>query len=552
MNVMGMIYIMQIISISMNQPQTYDGGTGPTASTTTTTTTTTNTNTNTVQMTIQQKWDTGRIHPTSCCCYGGSDGNTDTIYIGYQSGYIECWSLQYTLPSSSMVVDHSLTEDDGTHVVTVVPLTPTLQWRGNFTDEYSCPPPSIASMVLIPHSNNKVAPSHTTTTNHTVIQPATGLVVSLHNDGHHRPNTSAMIEVLDVISIMNAWIGAVSNGNHDRTHYVEISDRSLSLEDFIVLPDAGREIKNILPRNRQQQHQQQNSCPIPWNHWVQSRGTNCLLSTTIPKSFPSIDDTNIIAVGHADGMITILDAVLPTGPDDATSSPVWGVSSSHRRYCSLYPCIGINRIDLSHTNHHDNDTRASQPYLVGCLRGSATYLIPLQPSLGPTDDPAVFALTVPHDTVDDVTIRYTQGFTAGNIPWHHQRYDESKESSNDDDDDSIPVLVYVWPGGVMDVYRCGLLPHLPPSTDEQLLLQELIANGSVNAWRDLILSTDGNESDDTTTNPNWTNARLEIRQHGDEFTPIHYTDIVSDAFRSFRTELLNLIKLESAECGNNV
>jgi hypothetical protein len=126
-----------------------------------------------------------------------------------------------------------------------------------------------------------------------------------------------------------------------------------------------------------------------------------------------------------------------------------------------------------------------------------------------------------------------------------------KESSNDDDD-SIPVLVYVWPGGVMDVYRCGLLPHLPPSTDEQLLLQELIANGSVNAWRDLILSTDGNESDDTFTNPNWTNARLEIRQHGDEYTPIHYTDIVSDAFKSFRTELLNLIKSESMECSNNV
>ena len=418
--------------------------------------------------------------------------------------------------------------------VTAAP--PILQWRGNFTNDHSSPPPSIASMV-VPLQQQSIVRQNTENE---------CLVASLHNDGHHRPNTSAMVEVIDVTAIMNAWNQQQQQSmNHELTNEHNI-DRSLPLEDFIVLPEAGREIMNVFPIiNPRQQY----SYPTPWNHWIQSRGTNCSIAattSTTQKSFHNTsDDTNIIAVGHADGMITILDTSPLSGDETTTTTPVWGVSSSHRRYCSSYPCIGIGQIDLSDNTIDNDDTNMSQSYLVCCLRGAATYLIPLVPSSSCSQDdnvPPVLALTVPHDTDDDISIRYTQGFAAANIPLH-QRNDDTILPANNSD--SLPLLVYVWPGGVIDVYRCGLLPHDVPSTEDQLL-KELIANGSVTALRDLILSSQNGIDDDITTNPDWTNALFEIRRHG-ALTPIHYEDISSDDFKSLKRELLDLNRIEDIE-----
>jgi hypothetical protein len=100
---------------------------------------------------------------------------------------------------------------------------------------------------------------------------------------------------------------------------------------------------------------------------------------------------------------------------------------------------------------------------------------------------------------------------------------------------SLPLLAYVWPGGVIDIFSCGLLPHVSVSTRVQLL-KELIANGSVDALREFILSLD---DDDNDMRMKWSNALLEIRRHG-ETTPITINDIISDSFISLRTELLNI------------
>ena len=476
MNVTGMIYIIQIITVS--------------------------TTTTSEPMNIQQVWNTGRIGPTSCCC-GGGTLPADRIYIGYESGHMECWSVSSSSDDSVAPTDYDTTAP----ILESSPL-PVLLWRGNFTMNHSSPPPSIADIVVlhppIMHTNSASDEC---------------LVVSFHNDGHPRPTTSAMVEVIDVTLVMNAWNEpqAVTSAPMKEDH----TSRSLALEDFIVLPEAGREIMNILPSNRQHTY------PKPFNHWIQSRGTNCLLSTTISN------DTNIVAVGHADGMMTLLD----TSPTTEGQTPVWGVSTSHSRYCSVYPCIGVGRIDLSDTNGNDTLTNTQQPYLVSCLRGAATYLIPLQSSHHHQDDVPVLALTVPHDMDEDVSIRYTQGFTAGNIPVKNRCHEKSSHGG----DDSLPLLVYVWPGGVMDVYRCGLLPHIFPSTEDELL-KELFTNGSVDALRDLIVSSC--DDNDAMMNPNWTNALQEIHQHGTT-TPISYNDIISNTFNSLRTEVLRWTQLEN-------
>jgi hypothetical protein len=450
-------------------------------------------------MIIQQMWSTGRIHPTSGCTTGP---NLDSmIYIGYQSGHVECWSI----PTSTLSSSSNPTDDASTASVSLKP--PTLRWSGNFTNDHSNPPPSIAS--IVPWNKQQQQNNE-----HEC------LVISLHNDGRERPNTSDMVEVVDVTSVMIAWNEEQST-NQDKT------DRSLPLEDFIVLPEAGREILNVFPTNEER------SNPRTFNHWIQSRGTNSLLSTSTvtTTSLHGTDDTNVIALGHADGMVTILD-VTPTVADQSITTPRWGVSTKHSRYCSSYPCVGIGKIDLFHCKHEDNNDKiiTQQPYLACCLRGAATYLIPLQ-SAGRHDDATVLALSVPHDLDGDVSIRYTQGFATGNIPMNN-RNDTTVVSPNGN---SLPLLAYVWPGGVIDIFSCGLLPHVSVSTRVQLL-KELIANGSVDALREFILSLD---DDDNDMRMKWSNALLEIRRHG-ETTPITINDIISDSFISLRTELLNI------------
>ena len=465
----------------------------------------------TTTLEVQNMWSTGRIQPTCLGCLNGNDDDEHVrIVIGYASGHLECWSVTWSTDSHH----HDDDDDDDVNVELSTESsrlypTPRLQWRGHWTHDYCRPPPRIVG--LVPLLQKPPPPS--------AAVPHECLVVTLQHD--ERPTTSAMVEVIDVTTIIKCWNDPPNSeaANEDNV------DRSLPLEDFIVLPEPGREISDLLPSH------QPHSSPktTVHQHWIPSRGTNCLLSTTV-ASPDGFDDTNVIAVGHADGMITILDV---SSIDSSTMTPAWGVSSSHGRYCSLYPCIGMGRLDL-----YDPTNQSLQPYLVGCLRGAATYLIPLQSAARHGNDP-LLALTVPHDTEDDVSsLRYTQGFVTGHIPASPRCKDDETISRSSSNSGSIPLLAYVWPGGVIDVYRCGLSPH-ESATTEDLLLQQLIANGSVDAYRAWILSSHQENTDGGTMNSNWTNALQEIRRHG-ETTPITFNDIISDTFTSLRTELLNL------------
>jgi hypothetical protein len=135
----------------------------------------------------------------------------------------------------------------------------------------------------------------------------------------------------------------------------------------------------------------------------------------------------------------------------------------------------------------------------------------------------VLALSIPHDIDDDVSIRYVQGFLASSL---------TLEPRNDNN--SIPILIYVWPGGVIDVYSCGLLHHVHNSTEEQLH-QELITNGSADALRDLLTTSDEDEHSD------WMAAKEEIRQLND-MIPIGIRDILSDHLNCFRSLLLRFTR----------
>jgi hypothetical protein len=499
------------------------------------------------QLTLRSMWHTGRIGPTCMVhwCHHHHD-NKDTpehqIIIGYQTGYVECWSIPNPHDPISTMNDDTNTVSSASKLYRS---TSQLQWRCNFANEDAGIPPSIAAMasfnVGADRRSNPNPPSNDVVTSSTAVASdpdiaisiqksnivATGnelpnrdpmyLVITLHNDGYQRPNTSAMVEVVDVTSIMSQWKQQRNDNNSDMNSDSNMDNNdtlSLSLEEHIVLPEAGREIVNVLPNLQQRS--------FPTSHWIPSRNTNCVCTCAT-----SFSETGVVAVGHADGMITFLDVSTTTATNDQQPIP-WGVSNVMHRYCLSYPCIGIGTIEIC----EDNDDGISTRYVVCSLRGSATYMIPLPMSNSHSrNDLPVLALVLPHDIDEDVTIRYTQGFAATNIviKGRHEENGIRQETT-------IPLLAYVWPGGLIDIYSCGSLPHVPLSIEHQLLT-ELIANGSVDALRALILcSTDDTE---LMTKPKWTEALNEIHQYG-ETLPIGVNNIISDTMASLRSILLDL------------
>ena len=96
------------------------------------------------------------------------------------------------------------------------------------------------------------------------------------------------------------------------------------------------------------------------------------------------------------------------------------------------------------TDKHDK----SICYLAACLRGGTCYLFPVSANKSKNNSNTITTIPFPHEMDSDVAVVYVQSFTAGNIIL---------------DGTNFPILVYAWPGGVVDVYACELI--LPKISD---------------------------------------------------------------------------------------
>jgi hypothetical protein len=119
--------------------------------------------------------------------------------------------------------------------------------------------------------------------------------------------------------------------------------------------------------------------------------------------------------------------------NDEKLSLSWGVQEDVNQALLQYPAIGLGTVHL-----------ASGPHLACSLRGGTTYLLPLaSESNAPTDAP-VFLFPEKDDEEDDSKVlRYIHGFAAGNLV-------------TNEGDTTLPVLVYVGEGGLMEVYACDI------------------------------------------------------------------------------------------------
>jgi hypothetical protein len=94
--------------------------------------------------------------------------------------------------------------------------------------------------------------------------------------------------------------------------------------------------------------------------------------------------------------------------------------------------------------------------------------------------PPLTVMTYPDDLDADTAMQHLQAFAAGMIVSHK----ESSNTSPVPPNARLPLLLFSWPGGVIDVYSCHLL-HSDAQVD-RVALGELLTNGSVKSLESLL------------------------------------------------------------------
>jgi len=205
-----------------------------------------------------------------------------------------------------------------------------------------------------------------------------------------------------------------------------------------------------------------------------------------------------------------------------------------------YPSIGLGKIEMTQDRNHKASTR-NENYLVCCLRGATAYLVPLgssntDPHLQLPCSTSLRVIYYPHD-IDTVAtpVQQVQGFTAGNLVHRHGIAGTATQQST-------PVLVYAWPGGLIDLYSCQLRkkPACPRS-----IYSTLIENGSAEMLRSLLFSFPTRE-ELRENGPVWQAAFDEVSAHAkssdieQDKPSLSLEEICSNRFAAFRTLLLEL------------
>lgn len=411
-----------------------------------------------------------------------------TILIGYAQGLLEAWVFDF---QHSAGLDQTITSKSSVGASQ-------LRWRGTFGHDSPAITgisPLLASGIETDTTcvGASIEDSTPSTTMPTVLA-STYLLLSLqHEPSHAQSPTASMVRVINTLTIEEAW------------QQFDGTKSAVQLDDHVILADAMREIVDPAVSIRR--------------HWIPGDGANRV------ESLPP----HQAAVTLADGTVVVL---------SCHDGGAWGVD---QQYSLPYPAMGIGRMRIDQTT-----------FLVCCLRGSSTYLIPLfvndtASHEGDADDcvkptnlvlfPRASAFSLPHDIEEDLTHRYVQSFTAGHIVLSPCCIPFLATNANSGCHE-IPILVYAWPSGVITVYSCDLGHALHPSNPNEALLRELFNDGSAELLRNALVSTD--EYSDENDRIGWDDARQEILQYQGP-SPLQYEVVCSsNEFSAFLTVLIGL------------
>ena len=284
------------------------------------------------------------------------------------------------------------------------------------------------------------------------------------------------------------------------------------------------------------------------------------------------------AIALSDGMVVVVSAsttattttALAAGVDHDDNDPGrrpsvqqqqlrWGVSPVVDQHALAYPAVGIGFVAVE--QHKAGCRSKASSFVACCLRGTSTYLIPIDDDGGVSLERAatnavppprpLIALSLPQDIEEDSAYRYVQSFAAGTLSIRPDKTNDGEadllQDAVDHHQDEIPILIYAWPSGVISVYSCELLQYDVASDSKEQLLRQLVADGSAELLRNLLLSLAGGGGDDVDhqggiglADTAWDDALIEVRQFRGP-VPLNVDDVCSSGnLASFRTVLIRL------------
>jgi hypothetical protein len=428
-------------------------------------------------------WWTGRLQAS--CVTVTEQGQ---VIVGYRDGSVEAWR---TIAKT----------DKG-------PLEAQLLWRVAFRDES----PVISSVLSlqvrqqVDDDDKDNDGEASKSSNVSAEQSSVGKYLVLTLQYESQSSTATQLEVIDLESVETAYNQL---GWEEEKQEGELF---VPLEDHWIFPEAGREIVDAGTAASSGRGQNREYMPSQ-THWIPSLGTNCLCPIATEGS------STMAAAALADGTVLVLSAHL-----SEEKSLVWGVSSLSDQLVLSYPAIGAGRVQ-----YRSRQDQSAVPHVACCLRGGTTYLVPIRDSFASArenkDPEDLLAIALPHDVDVDTSYRYVQAFAAGDL------------AGQTSVGGTLPVLLYAMPGGIMEIYSCELLPKKKSSNAEELLLGQLVANGSATILKTLLLTLDKDELEKL--GGGWAAAQEEVLACA-ETTQLTPRDICSDRLKAFRAVLVLL------------
>jgi hypothetical protein len=354
---------------------------------------------------VMHNWVTQKLGAT--CMATRNDGGgkgIDSVCVGYASGHIEAWNVP-KLESPDAPPPRLARTKTKTTTAGV-----SMEWEGYLHD-------AIRTLSCLESPHREAEPTGNETGNSQGAGNGRSdyylmAIVSVRTrtgEKGKQESTFPMLKLLDAKRIRSEIQNPAKHG-------------AISLENYSLPQSRGMELIEATTVSLSK-----NNCQLPKRVPIlDSHGANasCNLKSAGSGSFTGLS--------FPDGITCLL----------SSNKDAVGVAQPDHQLLLSYPAIGSAQIDIV------DESGKPSSYMAACLRGGTCYLIPI--STNTNNNQSIATIPYPQDIESDLSFVYVQAFTAGNLVL---------------DGIDLPVLVYAWPGGVIDVYACGLMPSEAPNSN---------------------------------------------------------------------------------------
>lgn len=297
-----------------------------------------------------------------------------------------------------------------------------LEWDGFLYD-------SIQTLSFLPHSNGP----HENNQDDLYLMAAVSIVTKADDKGAEQP-TSSMLKILDLQQIVDEKKKRMEEPSSVSTE----EDKTIALEHFSITQSRGMELLAASTVSLSK------DCNLPKRSPVLDN-TRANAACNL-----SVDGKNYSSLAFSDGVVGLF----------SRNGDTVGISETNHQVLFSYPAIGSGHIRIADEKKNTCDC------LAVCLRGGTCYLIPVESK---SNDNSVGVIPFPHDLEMDLSDVFVQSFCAGNLKI---------------DGTDLAVVVYAWPGGVMDIYSIELVNSM--ASKESEINKVFVSRTEKRCLRDLI------------------------------------------------------------------